>query len=1674
MIGRLMFDAYHLAADACCSYASEMGGSARLMFEYLCGSALVGASRYPRGFGGWCWSSGFVPCHRLRDVGKLPPPALVDFNHQREVFRREYKRKPSDTPSGQSLGTSSTLTSRPISPGQSSLAVPFSDSSVATGITDADLPSRPSLGPFSKKRFTSSWAQKRRAKDDEQGSRGPLGLRLLHPSPEPLIDLIFVHGLRGASVKTWQKGSDPRFFWPQFWLPLEPGLHNVNIHSFGYDSDWRSTKSSILNVHDFGQSLLEEMRNSPYLRDNTNAFVLSRDVSELQGRIRCIFFLATPHRGSDYAATLNNILTVSGIMSSRQYISDLTTGSTSTQLINDEFGKIANDLTIYSFYETLSMKLGITSGIVVGKDSAVLGPGYRNERAQYLNANHGNMCKFESQTDPNYVTFRNALTGAIEDLLKDSYMAKDEESREQMKTLKAYLGISDRPDEQYQSVEGSCQWIDARDDFQDWRDSAVGLLTADTGEAEGDQHNVSLYWIHANPGAGKTHLASHVISDLQEFKLECAYYYFHVGNKTSQSLGDFLRSIAYQMAMSNAAIRERLVALCHDGSAFDMDNARNIWTKVFKKGIFQARVYTPQYWVIDAIDECTKYQEFFTMLKGECPNFPLRIFITSRKVADMQRLYRPLEASMSLTCIEIPQRDSVDDIERYIQSRLENLPIDAAAEKQELGSNVLRRSNASFLWVRLVLDELEQVYSKEIILQVLQGIPEGMVPYYERTTRTMAENKLEKHIAKAVLVWVVASSRKLKISELSHALELDINTVLPSAKSAVEGLCGQLVSVDKSSSGIVDVIHPTVREFLLSPAAGEFSIHKSKAHERIAMTCLQLLSSSELQPPRTWKRRSSSAQKSSEPSPFLDYAVTQFSEHVYSASAETDELLLAIDRFLRTNVLSWIERVAQKGDLYCLIRASKNLKAYLDRRAKYRSPLSGQVKNIDGWSMDLSRLVTKFGAALLQNPSSIYFLIPPLCPSKSAIFQQFGRRPSDGLSVVGFKNEAWDDCIASVSFRDDIPASVSCGDNLIAVGMESGDVELYNHRSCQKERVLDFKYPVDLVHFADTFIAACTTRTISLQDLDGNTLWETRIRFRCILLTSSEDAIIAVSQHGHLLKWDISSGALVEDQAYRYKPYDSDEDHGNLFARAPSLASISPDMESLALGYRGGAVCLWELENNDLVGWARDDEDRLATKLLFNPNPEINLLLVIYTNHDLSLYDTWSGCLINTHKTPNDVGLLSACCSPDGRTLATTDMHGNMQIWDFSSLALLYHVLSPFPSFRILNFTSDGSSVVDVMDSGMRIWSPAALVRKNIEEDNSVSDDATQLAATEGQYETLRTSRITALHAHPSLAVVLAGKYSGEVIAFSTRTGRQTSVLYSHPSAAFVTELAISNKSMVASSDVTGAVQVWRLIPGPLATLKCGTRVMQRPSTAQVKQLCFSPNGEYLLVATTRSDEVYSMTDGSCVGALKFEASERKISRWLTIPGRGSSEQFFLFNDNVLNRYSARDFPARSDGSEVFFRYELTEGSVEAHIDSALVQNDTQTLVLQVHYDLGYVSSSTTFLFDLSRIPSSSASEPLTPLSAVFADCCKHLVGIGEGTRSLVFLHRNSWLSSTDLEGLAEKRHTQHFFVPDEYITTSHEVLPVKTAEDDVVFCLHGELAIVKNGLRFQEARILE
>ena len=78
-----------------------------------------------------------------------------------------------------------------------------------------------------------------------------------------LADIVFVHGLGGGSVSTWTRPQDPKSFWPERWLGSDPAFENVRIHTYGYDASWGKRKKNPLDVHAYGQALVEELQSHP-------------------------------------------------------------------------------------------------------------------------------------------------------------------------------------------------------------------------------------------------------------------------------------------------------------------------------------------------------------------------------------------------------------------------------------------------------------------------------------------------------------------------------------------------------------------------------------------------------------------------------------------------------------------------------------------------------------------------------------------------------------------------------------------------------------------------------------------------------------------------------------------------------------------------------------------------------------------------------------------------------------------------------------------------------------------------------------------------------------------------------------------------------------------------------------------------------------------------------------------------------------------------------------------------------------------------------------------------------------------------------------------------------------------------------------------------------------------
>ena len=122
------------------------------------------------------------------------------------------------------------------------------------------------------------------------------------------------------------------------------------------------------------------------------------------------------------------------------------------------------------------------------------------------------------------------------------------------------------------------------------------------------------------------------------------------------------------------------------------------------------------------------------------------------------------------------------------------------------------------------------------------------------------------------------------------------------------------------------MIHESAQEFLLKEAAGsEYAIHKGDGNRRLAEACFTYLTDDEMKAPRGPKASVSHVALTTR-SPFAAYACSSWYHHVAVAQSDVDSVLNKLGKFSdSSNVLTWIEPIAQAGDLGHLIEAGKVL-----------------------------------------------------------------------------------------------------------------------------------------------------------------------------------------------------------------------------------------------------------------------------------------------------------------------------------------------------------------------------------------------------------------------------------------------------------------------------------------------------------------------------------------------------------------------------------------------------------------------------------------------------------------------------------------------------------------------------------------------------------------------------
>ena len=1245
----------------------------------------------------------------------------------------------------------------------------------------------------------------------------------------------------------------------------------------------------------------------------------------------------------------------------------------------------------------------------------------------------------------------------------------------QIRDLEQYLNVSEKLEDDLIASEdarmsGTCEWFSAKDSYQKWNAFAEGP---------------SVLWVRGKPAAGKSVLAGYIISQLQKSSADCSYFFFKYGDKSKSRLSACLRSLAFQMASTNSQVREILLEMQKDGVKFDGENERTIWRTIFQCGIFKKKL-PKHYWVIDALDECTNSASIFDPILAKLDqSIPLRILITSREDPKLEKHFLSLGAHR-LQHEMISISDTLPDIKLLVEEKAKSVLLKDDKDRAVLVDKILEKSGGSFLWTVLVLSELSNSYGEEEINKALENMPRDMAPLYQRALDLMKQAPGGKKLAKAILTWTTCATRPLTTSELDGALKVDVKDSFPQLKESIMALCGHFVNVDKF--GKVQMLHGTAREFLLNDnLESEFAINKTEGHTRIARACLTYLIGEEMKPPRSG-RRGYTLNTGGKRAEFSAYACAAFSYHLAKASPMANDILVLVEKFLKSNVLSWIEVVAQTQNLILLVRAAKNLRTYLDKCAVERSPLDRSIQTTRGWTTDFVRIVAKFADTLTISPSAIFALIPSFCPTESMIYQI--ANPGRRLYVVGLSNAEWDDRLSCIDFREGQTSAISHGDEFFAVGLTTGTVALYYATSCQEYKMLSHGEAVKILRFKSRtrLMASSGMKTIRVWDtFSGQTIHKFHAVHRFLDFAFDEGLLIAASSKNYLSIWNLDDdGAQQPD-----RPWNDSGAHLNTMSRlTPCAISIAVSHKMLAIAYHGRPITLWDLEEDGLYGSCGkklaggETSTHLVTALAFNPNPNIGLLAASYLDGELVIVDPFSDSELESFRA--DCHTLAV--SPDGRLLAGGTGGGTIQIYEFDTLRLLYRVRSSNLYIKQLAFSRDSLQFSDVRGSHCNIWEPAVLLRDSVGDESSdgTSTSFVDVVASDTK------AKISAMVLHPDGEVVVCGKDNGIISVYDLKTGVEGQTLYRHKS--LVRCLTWWPQSdIIMSIDISNVIIAWKLKKSRMTVwvtetllfqsrLDCGTSITQVvPGEAAGKFILSTREADYLwsIDGSQEDNRVYSNGRGT----RQWIQHQRSPLHIVCI--EGTAARIYTWSDwseialvhitadmTGLQIKSARPYLS-SRRPRMLLELSKLDGPPDTRglhlLDAASFGMETPTSdkATPVAPIEGEDAN------NLSSTQKASVAADLVPLSgpqiATLARRVAHVIGLGN-INQLIFLDTHSWVCSADLEGLGKTSisYSRHFFVPYDWYAGTRDLL-CAVAQRDVLFARNDDLAIIKGGLEYAE-----
>ncbi|KAK5087257.1 hypothetical protein LTR70_007374 [Exophiala xenobiotica] len=578
------------------------------------------------------------------------------------------------------------------------------------------------------------------------------------------------------------------------------------------------------------------------------------DLRDVYTSTFALIFFGTPHRGGAYTnlgLTATKIAKAAGFSVNDRNIRDLKGNSPVLTLIREGFAQLldSDNFEVSTFQESLGYSgVGLVDDKIVPNESSEIGH-VRNERKNFINANHMNMCRFKDKNDDGYKKTRAEIQRHLNRL---RLRAAQGDNIGEAQSCFDSLRIS-------QMGHRVLQIEPAYEDTLNWLFEEPG-----PGLAEWLRSGTGVFWIQGKAGSGKSTAMKFLLTNAKTLQLLdqslptgkwhlIGSFFTDRAERIQSSWNGILHSMIEQLLQQCPhSFLKGMTQTAYNGlsgGVWDTETLENLLLAFKTRFDEELRVC----FLIDALDEHDGQHDRMAKFLHELANTSstfvrMKICVASRPHNDLKDLF---DGDLTLKI----QDWTKEDIHLLVTGRLSEQPRWVNLKKVSDGSitrmieeEIAERAQGVFLWVRLVVSEIIAGVRDGLSLAELQDevskFPDDLDEFFDHMLKRVDKKY---HLETIIIVETILRSSTAPTPEylllvLLANTKVASRTEIGSSESItraaldndgfvrrLQSRCGGLVEIvpigghtgdwswntESYPKHIVQFIHQTVKEYFL-------------------------------------------------------------------------------------------------------------------------------------------------------------------------------------------------------------------------------------------------------------------------------------------------------------------------------------------------------------------------------------------------------------------------------------------------------------------------------------------------------------------------------------------------------------------------------------------------------------------------------------------------------------------------------------------------------------------------------------------------------------------------------------------------------------------------------------------------------------------------------------------